>query len=149
MAESKNDGWAGTINGRPETGQSAERSRTTSMADIEAFTAISGDRNPLHYDEELAKASPFGRLVVQGGIISGILNAVVAEDLPGPGTVFMETHHKFLKPIGVGETMTGRVEITDVRADKPICKMEVSVVNGDGETCLSGTATTYTMPLTP
>ncbi len=141
------DGWAGVIRGKPAVGQAAERSRTTRMADIEAFTEMTGDRNPLHYDRELAEKSPFGRLIVQGGVTSGILNALVAEDLPGPGTVFLEVAWKFVKAVGVDETITGRVEILEVRDDKPICRIATTVRNAAGEDCLTGTATVYTMPL--
>lgn len=147
MSDSKPDGWTGTINGKPRVGQSAEYSRTTKMSDIEAFTEITGDRNPLHYDRTLAQKTPFGRLIVQGGVTSGILNALVAEYLPGPGTVFLEVAWKFVKAVGVNETIRGRVEIKSLREDKPICTISTSVVNADGELCLSGTATTYTMPL--
>lgn len=146
MTETK-DGWKGVIKGRPEAGQSAERSRTTRMEDIHAFTEMTGDRNPVHYDEALAKASPFGKLIVQGGVTTGILNAVVAEDLPGPGTVFLNTNLDFKKAVGVGETITGRVEIESVRPDKPICKLKVRITDGAGDVCVEGTATTYTMPL--
>jgi acyl dehydratase len=141
------DGWAGVVRGKPAVGQAAERSRTTAMADIERFTAMTGDRNPLHYDRALAEKTPFGRLIVQGGVTSGILNALVAEDLPGPGTVFLEVAWKFVKAVGVGETITGRVEILQVRDDKPICRIATSVRNAAGEDCLTGTATVYTMPL--
>ena len=82
------------------------------MADIEAFTAMTGDRNPLHYDRALAERTPFGRLIVQGGVTSGILNALVAEDLPGPGTVFLGVEWRFVKAVGVDEEITGRVEIS-------------------------------------
>jgi acyl dehydratase len=82
-------GWDGTLRGKPAVGAAAERRRTTTEADIEAFTAITGDRNPLHYDRALAERSRFGKLIVQGGVTSGLLNALVAEDLPGPGTVFL------------------------------------------------------------
>lgn len=88
MTDTEKDGWMGTINGRPEVGQSAERSRTTSMQDILAFTEMTGDRNPVHYDRELAEKTAFGKLIVQGGVTTGILNACVAEDLPGPGRCF-------------------------------------------------------------
>jgi hydroxyacyl-ACP dehydratase HTD2-like protein with hotdog domain len=71
-----------------EVGQTAQRSRTVEPDDIVRFTDISGDRNPLHYDLEAARATPFGEIIVQGGVTSAILNAVVAEDLPGPGSVF-------------------------------------------------------------
>ena len=142
-----NDGWAGTVKGRPEVGQSAERSRTTGMQDIIAFTEMTGDRNPVHYDKELAERTPFGKLIVQGGVTTGILNACVAEDLPGPGTVFLGVEWKFLKAVGIDEQITGRVEVAEVRADKPICKLITTVTNGVGQVCVSGTATTYTMPL--
>ncbi|MEW9805029.1 MaoC family dehydratase [Mesorhizobium marinum] len=141
------DGWFGTVNGRPDVGSSAERSRTTGHQDIEAFTAMTGDRNPVHYDEALAKKTPFGKVIVQGGVTTGILNACVAEDLPGPGTVFLNLNLNFRKPVGVGETITGRVEVEDVRQDKPICRLNVSVRDSAGDVCVDGTAVTYTMPL--
>ena len=143
------DGWAGTLNGRPRVGQSAERRRVTEAGDIAAFTAITGDRNPLHYDAGLAAASVFGRIIVQGGVTSGLLNALVAEDLPGPGTVFLAVEWKFRKAVGVGEELVARAEVLSVRADKPICTLATSIRNGAGEVCLEGTATTYTVPLAP
>src|SRR5215468_4887516 len=101
--------------GAPEVGQRAVLTREVSQTDIELFTAISGDRNPLHYDEELSRATKFGGIVVQGGVTSAILNAVVAEKLPGPGTVFLETQWRFLAPTRPGDTITGEVEVTSVR----------------------------------
>ena len=82
----KKGGWAGVVNGQPKIGQFIERCRITKMNDIHAFTEMTGDKNPIHYDEELAKKTPFGKLIVQGGVTTGLLNACVAEDLPGPGT---------------------------------------------------------------
>jgi acyl dehydratase len=143
----KKDGWANVTNGKPALHQSSERSRVTKMEDIHAFTEMTGDRNPVHYDEELAKKTPFGKLIVQGGITTGILNACVAEDLPGPGTVFLGTNLVFKKAVGVGENITGRVEVVSVRDDKPICQLNVSVRDSMGDICVEGTATTYTMPL--
>jgi len=83
----------------PFVGQVAELSRTVGDYDIALFTMISGDRNPLHYDDAAAKASRFGEIVVQGGVTSAILNAVVAERLPGPGTVFLNTNWDFKGPV--------------------------------------------------
>jgi acyl dehydratase len=136
--------WLRTINGRPAIGAAAERRRRTRMRDVEMFSDMTGDRNPLHYDEELSAASPFGRIIVQGGITSGLLNAVVAQDLPGPGTVFLATEWRFLKAVGIGDEIIARVEVTSVRDDKPICTLATSVRNASGEVCLSGTAVTYT-----
>jgi acyl dehydratase len=147
MPETARDGWQGTRFGKPAVGAVAERSRTTRMADIEAFTAMTGDRNPLHYDRDLAAASVFGKLIVQGGVTSGILNALVAEDLPGPGSVFLGVEWRFVKAVGIDEEITGRVEVLTVRDDKPICTLSTTVRNGAGEVCLTGTATSYTVPL--
>jgi acyl dehydratase len=142
------NGWVGTLRGMPSKGQVAERSKSVSLRDIELYTEITGDRNPLHYDEQAARGSVFGGLIVQGGITTGILNALVAEDLPGPGTVFLAMELKFVKAVYVDDTITGRIELTSVREDKPICTLAVSVRNQEGQTCLSGVATTYTAALT-
>ena len=136
--------WLRTINGRPAIGAAAERTRRTSMRDVEMFSEMTGDRNPLHHDAELAAASPFGRIIVQGGITSGLLNAVVAEDLPGPGTVFLATEWRFLKAVGIGDEIIARVEVTSIRDDKPICTLATTVRNASGEICLAGNAATYT-----
>lgn len=140
------NGWTGVANGKPSVGDTSERSRRTSMDDITAFTAMTGDRNPVHYDTAVAEASPFGKLIVQGGVTSGILNACVAEDLPGPGTVFLEVNWKFVKAVGIDEEITGRVEVLTVRDDKPICTISTTVTDGAGDVCIEGTATTFTIP---
>jgi acyl dehydratase len=135
-------------NGRPPAvGQKADRSRRVEADYIRLFTEISGDRNPLHYDEAAARASRFGEIVVQGGITSSILNAVVAEDLPGPGTVFLQVDWRFTAPVRPGDTITGKVEVLEVREDKPITKLKTSVVRQDGVVVLEGTAVCYTMDL--
>ena len=141
------DIWHATIGGKPKVGAIAERARQTSMRDVEMFSEMTGDRNPLHYDAALAAESPFGGLIVQGGVTSGLLNAIVAEDLPGPGSVFLGVEWRFVKAVGIGEQITGRVEVTGVRDDKPICTLATSVRNAQGETCLVGSAVTYTVPL--
>jgi acyl dehydratase len=133
--------------GAPSVGQRAERTRAIGSQDIELFTAISGDRNPLHYDVEGARKTLFGGIVVQGGVTSAILNAVVAEDLPGPGTVFLHVSWDFKAPVRPGDTITGQVEVTKVRHDKPITELSTRVVRGDGTVVLDGTAVCYTVPL--
>ena len=142
-----NNIWNATRNGKPHTGTAVERTRMTSMRDVELFSEMTGDMNPLHYDAALAAETPFGALIVQGGVTSGLLNAIVAEDLPGPGSVFLSVEWKFVKAVKVGEQILGRVEVTSVRDDKPICTLATSVHNSQGDTCLVGTAVTYTVPL--
>jgi acyl dehydratase len=134
-------------NGAPEVGDIAERSRVVEAADIERFTALSGDRNPIHYDADVAAAGRFGEIVVQGGVTTAILNAVVAEDLPGPGTVFLNVSWDFRAPVRPGDTITGRVEVTDVRHDKPITNLDTSVTRQDGVVAVDGTAVCYTLAI--
>jgi acyl dehydratase len=133
--------------GAPSVGQRAERSRRIETEDIQRFTDISGDRNPLHYDETAARASRFGEIIVQGGVTSAILNAVVAEDLPGPGTVFLHVDWSFKAPVRPGDVLTGAVEVVKVREDKPITELRTTVTRGDGVVALEGTALCYTVPL--
>ena len=101
----------------PQVGDSARRSRTISRRDIELFTEITGDQNPIHYDDEVARASRFGGLVVQGGITSGLLNALVAEQLPGPGSVFLEVSWRFLAPVRPGDEITAEATVLEARED--------------------------------
>ncbi len=140
----KNEVWP---NGMPKVGQTAQRSREISARDIELFTEISGDRNPLHYDDEAAQTTRFGGIVVQGGVTSAILNAVVAEDIPGPGTVFLQVNWSFKAPVKPGDTITGEVKVTKVRPDKPIAELDTRVVLDNGTVVLDGNAVCYTMPL--
>jgi len=132
---------------RPRVGQTASRSRLVTRRDIELFTEISGDRNPLHYDADVAARSRFGGIVVQGGVTTAVLNAVVAEDLPGPGSVFLQLDLRFLAPVRPGDVITGTVEVTSVRADKPITGLDVRVARDDGVVAVSGTAVCWTETL--
>ena len=128
-------------------GDRASRTRRVEEADIRRFTEITGDRNPLHYDVAAAEASRFGRIIVQGGVTSGLLNAVVAEDLPGPGSVFLQVNWSFRAPVGPGDEITAQVEITSAREDKPIYELATTITNQDGVVVLEGTAVVWREPL--
>jgi acyl dehydratase len=130
-----------------EVGQRAHRTRVVQPRDIELFTELTGDRNPLHYDDERAGASRFGGVIVQGGVTSGLLNAVVAEDLPGPGSVFLHVDWSFRAPVRPGDSITAEVEVLEVRSDKPISKLRTSITNQDGTVVLDGEALVWTEPL--
>jgi acyl dehydratase len=130
-----------------QVGDSATRSRTVRAQDIELFTELTGDRNPVHYDEELAARSRFGGIVVQGGVTSGLLNAVVAEDLPGPGSVFLNVTWNFRVAVRPGDVLTARVEVTGVREDKPVSPLATSITNQDGAVVLDGTAVVWRDPV--
>lgn len=141
-------GWDNTRFGMPEVGATASISKQLGQREVELFSDMTGDRNPLHVDESAAKASRFGGLITQGGVTSGLLNAVVAEKLPGPGTVFLSVSWSFRRPTYLGETMTAVVTVKDVREDKPICTLDTRVLNEEGEVCIEGEAVTYTADLT-
>jgi acyl dehydratase len=131
----------------PEVGRTARRSRVVSRRDIELFAELTGDRNPLHFDEELAAGTRFGGLIVQGGVTSGLLNAVVAEDLPGPGSVFLSVSWDFKAPVRPGDTITAEVEVLERHATKPIARIRTTITNQDGVVVLDGHAHVYREPL--
>jgi acyl dehydratase len=130
-----------------KVGDTARRSRVVQARDIELFTEITGDRNPLHYDEQAAERSRFGGLIVQGGVTSGLLNAVVAEDLPGPGSVFLHVDWSFRAPVRPGDEITAEVEVLERREDKPLTKLRTTIANQDGAVVLEGTALVWTETL--
>ncbi len=128
-------------------GQTARRSRRISARDIELFTELTGDRNPIHYDADVAARSRFGGIIVQGGVTSGLLNALVAEDLPGPGSVFLHVDWNFRAPVRPGDEITAEAEVLSVREDKPICTLRTTITNQDGTVVLDGTALVFQDPL--
>ena len=131
----------------PEVGERARRSRRFRAQDIELFTELTGDRNPLHYDREVAARSRFGGIIVQGGITTGLLNALVAEDLPGPGSVFLHVDWSFKAPVRPGDEITAEVEVLEARRDKPITKLRTTITNQHDAVVLDGTALVYTEAL--
>ena len=124
-------------------GQTATRSLTLTEDHVRSFAEISGDYNPLHFDEAFAAATPFGRLVVQGGLTTGLLHALVAMDMPGPGTVFLSQDWRFTAPVFIGDTITATAEVLSVHGQKPVCRIGVSVAREDGEVVLEGEAWCY------
>ena len=125
-------------------GQKAARSITLTEEHVRKYAEITGDYNPLHFDESFAAKTKFKRLVVQGGLTTGILNALVATDMPGPGTVFMSQNWKFTAPVYIGDTITGEAEVLSVHASKPVTQLKIIVTRQTGETVLEGEAWCYT-----
>jgi acyl dehydratase len=125
-------------------GETARRTRTVTARDIELFTEMTGDRNPLHYDHQFAAASRFGEIIVQGGITTGLLNAVVASDLPGPGSVFLHVDWSFKAPVRPQDEITAEVEILETRQDKPITRLRTTITRQDDVVVLNGTALVWT-----
>ncbi|MDX1478948.1 MAG: MaoC family dehydratase [Saprospiraceae bacterium] len=125
-------------------GQTATRSLTLTADHVRAFAELSGDYNPLHFDPEFAARTKFGRLVAQGGLTTGLLHALVAMDMPGPGTVFLSQNWKFTAPVYIGDTIAARAEVLSLHPSKPVTRLAISVTRQDGKTVLEGEAWCYT-----
>jgi len=125
-------------------GQRAERSLTLTAAHVKTFAELTGDYNPLHFDEEFVSKTKFGKLVVQGGLTTGLLHALVAMDMPGPGTVFLSQNWKFTAPVYIGDTITAAAEILSVHPTKPVTQLAIRVTRQNGEVVLEGEAWCYT-----
>jgi acyl dehydratase len=128
-------------------GQSASRTTTLTTEHVRMYSELTGDRNPLHVDPVFTAETRFKRLIVQGGLTTGLLHALVAMDLPGPGSVFLEQHWKFPAPVFIGDTITARVEVLEVHPRKPVSRLGVRVTRQDGAVVLEGEAWCYTAGL--
>lgn len=125
-------------------GQTATRKKEITAADVKAFAELSGDYNPLHFDETFVAKTKFKKLVVQGGLTTGVLHALVAMDLPGPGTVFLSQDWKFTAPVFIGDTITATAEVLSVHPTKPVTQLAIRVTRQTGEVVLEGEAWCYT-----
>ena len=125
-------------------GQKARRSLQLTADHVATYAELSGDRNPLHFDESFAVGTgKLSGLIVQGGLTTGLLHALVAMDLPGPGTVFLSQNWKFTAPVYIGDTITAEAEVLSVHATKPVCQLRVLVTRQTGEVVLEGEAWCY------
>jgi len=125
-------------------GARASRSLTLTPDHVKTFAQLTGDYNPLHFDPEFVARTKFGKLVVQGGLTTGLLHALVAMDLPGPGSVFLSQNWKFTAPVYIGDTITAEAEVVSVHESKPVCQLKIRVARQTGETVLEGEAWCYT-----
>lgn len=125
-------------------GQKAKRSLTLTADHVKTFAELSGDYNPLHFNESFVAKTKFKKLVVQGGLTTGLLHALVAMDMPGPGTVFLSQNWKFTAPVFIGDTITAEAEITNLHETKPVTQLKIKITRQDGETVLEGEAWCYT-----
>ena len=130
---------------RPQVGDRARRSLTLTRRHVETFAELTGDYNPLHFDADFASRTRFGALVVQGGLTTGLLHALVATDLPGPGTVFLSQSWKFTAPVYVDDTITAEAEVVSVHPAKPVTQLRIAVTRQTGETVLEGEAWCFTL----
>jgi acyl dehydratase len=125
-------------------GQKAKRSIILTVDHVKTYADLCGDYNPLHFDEDFARKTKFGKLVVQGGLTTGLLHALVAMDMPGPGTVFLSQNWKFTAPVYIGDTIIAKAEVMSIHETKPVTQLAFKITRQDGETVLEGEAWCYT-----
>lgn len=121
-------------------GDTAEMTKTVADADVRAFAELTGDHNPVHLDEEYAAATRFGRRIVHGMLGASLISAVLANELPGRGTVYLSQTLRFTAPVFLGDTVTARVVVKGVREDKPVVTLETFCTNQRGERVVEGEA---------
>ena len=124
-----------------KVGDSAEITKTITEADIQAFAEVTGDHNPIHLDDEFAKSTRFGRRIAHGMLTASLISSVLANKLPGEGSVYLGQSLQFVAPVFPGDEVTARVTIKQIRDDKPILKLETICVNQHDETVIRGEAT--------
>jgi acyl dehydratase len=127
-------------------GDYATITKTFLDEDVRAFADISGDKNPIHLDEEYASSTRFGKRLVHGILTSGIISALLGMELPGPGSIYIKQILNFKAPVYIGDTITATVTVTGVRTDKPIITLETICKNQDDVMVIDGEAILLTPP---
>jgi len=125
----------------PAIGAQATRVHTTTEANIVRFADLSGDRNPVHLDDEYAARSPFGKRIAHGFLTGAYISAVLGMDLPGPGSIYLGQTLKFLAPVYIGDTITVNVEVIGLREEKRLVTLRTDCTNQKGVIVLTGEAT--------
>ncbi|MCY2686956.1 MaoC family dehydratase [Salinimicrobium sp. TH3] len=121
-------------------GDKASLTKEFSEQDVKDFSVLSGDQNPIHFDEEYAKKSRFGRRIVQGPMVVSLIGGILGSQLPGPGTIYLSQETFFKKPVFLDQKLTAWVEVVNVRKDKPVVTLKSWVENDEGEVVVDGTS---------
>lgn len=120
-------------------GMSHETFHTITEKDIELFAEVSGDRNPLHLDEDYARQTPFGQRIAHGALTASYISGILGNNLPGPGAVFVGLNMRFRRPVFIGSEVTVRVEVTELQERGNKVTLKVSCIV-DGKAAISGDA---------
>ncbi len=129
-------------------GDKASRTRTITEEDVRLFAQVSGDDNSVHLDEAYAATTVFKRRIAHGMLTTSVISAILGNDLPGLGTIYLSQSVRFKAPVFIGDTITATVEMTNYREDKRIATFSTTVTNGDGVLVLEGEAVVIA-PATP
>jgi len=121
-----------------QVGDVAEFAKTVTETDIYLYAGITGDFNPAHVNEAYAKNTFFKTRIAHGMLTAGFISAVIANQLPGPGTIYLKQDLSFLAPVHIGDTITGRVEIIELNPEKNRVRLKTTCSNQDGVIVISG-----------
>jgi len=124
-----------------QLGDTVQRIKTITDADIQQFATVSGDSNPVHLDDDYAATTIFGKRIAHGMLVASIISAALANDLPGAGSIYLGQELKFKKPVFIGDTVTATLTVTAYREDRRIATIETIVKNQDDIVVIKGEAT--------
>lgn len=127
-----------------EVGQSAEVVHVVTPSVVEQFAALTGDVNPVHLDDAYAASTRFGRRIAHGMLAAGYISAALGTQLPGPGSIYLTQSLRFLHPVYLGDTIVTRIEVTSIRAEKPIVTLRTTCSNLAGTVVVDGEAVVMT-----
>lgn len=127
-----------------EIGIRASRTKTITDSDIRAFAEASGDTNPVHLDDAYAATTQFGRRIAHGMLTASLISAILGNDLPGPGTIYLGQEVKFKAPVFLDDTITATIELIKYREDRRIATFRTTCENQDGTLVLDGEAVVIT-----
>jgi acyl dehydratase len=123
-----------------KVGDTASIEKTFTEEDVQKFSELSLDKNPVHLDPDFATQSIFGERVVHGMLVASLFSAILGTTLPGEGTIYLRQTLNFLAPLYLGDKITASVEIVTIRPDKPIITLRTTAVKDDGTTVIEGEA---------
>ena len=126
-------------------GQTAEFTKTVTETDIVLYAGITGDFNPMHVDEVAASKSRFGSRIAHGMLTAGFISACLGMKLPGPGAIYLSQTLRFKAPVRAGDTITARLEVTELRPDRKRLTLSTTCLNASGEVVVEGDATVMMM----
>ncbi len=123
-----------------EVGMTARRTRRFTADDVQAFAGVTGDANPVHLDDDYAAATSFGQRIVHGMLTASLISAIIGNDLPGEGAIYMRQDLQFKAPVYLGDTITATVEITHIREKRGIITLATTCTNQGQTPVLTGEA---------
>lgn len=123
-----------------KVGDKASITKLFSENNVLKFSLLSGDENPIHFDQEYASTTRFKKRIVQGPYVAALFGGILGSEVPGPGTIYLNQNTNFIAPVFIGDTVTANVEILSIRKDKPIIKLRTWATKND-EIVMDGEAT--------